>query len=95
MNQLSSQQIQISVAPTKNVKIGDLIYLYHENPKTNQGSSKLFKNKDKNLAGKWLVTGINHSFLKESLQVTELILSRDSLPVSPDFGSSPETAYLL
>lgn len=91
LNQLSSQQLAITISATGKVKIGDLIYLYHENPQT----ETLYINKDKNLAGKWLVTGLNHVFKDESTQYMELTLSRDTLPVSPDSGENPKTAYLL
>jgi len=95
LNQLTSQQIIISVSTNPNIKIGDLVYVYHENPREEGPSGSLFLNKDKNLFGKWLVIGINHGFYKETVQYMELTLARDTLPVSPDIGGNPQTAFML
>ena len=91
MNQLSSQQMSITVAATDTVKIGDIIRIYHENPQT----PTLYLNKEKVLSGKWMVIGMNYKFLKETVQYLELVLTRDTLPVSPDIGISPITAYMI
>ena len=95
INQLTSQQIVVSVSTNPNIKIGDLVYIHHENPKEEGPSGVLFKNINKNLFGKWLVIGINHAFYKETVQFMEVMLARDTLPVSPDIGGNPQTAYLL
>lgn len=92
IQQFTSQQIIIVVSADNDaIKIGDLIYLRQENAKTEE----LYINTNKNLDGKWMVTGISHRFVKETMQLVEITLNRDTLSVPPDIGNNPKTAYLL
>jgi hypothetical protein len=55
----------------------------------------MYLNREKVLSGKWMVIGMNYKFLRETVQYLELVLSRDTLPVSPDIGISPITAFKI
>ena len=92
LQQLTSQQIVIVIsANNPRLNIGDLIYLKHENPKTEE----LYINQTKNLDGKWMITGITHKFIKETVQLVEITLNRDTLSKPPDIGNNAKTAYLM
>ena len=73
--QFMSQQVTISVAPNRNIKIGDLIKIVHKKLIEDEirGDAKRFD-------GYWMVTEVRHIFTEESSQHMQLVLNRDSIP---------------
>jgi hypothetical protein len=83
---LNAQRMTITIAPNDLVKVGSIIEIFvHNFPN--------LKNKFRRISGKWLVTGISHSFNTLRNYTLTLSLVRDSVEYDVEEANKPESIF--
>jgi len=83
---LEAQKMTITIGANDKVKVGSVIQVFAENLPN-------LKNKFKRISGKWLVSGIEHSFPTLRNYIQKLTLVRDSVEYDVNEESTPITIF--